>query len=178
MIIVGIDPGVTGALARYEGGVLDSIADMPTFDGRIDAIELEELLTGTDIAYIENQHPMPKNGSIASFKLGMNFGIVVCMVEHMGIQLVRIPASTWKRWNGLLGKNKEASVQLCRELWPNMREHVRLAKHHNRAEAALIARYGHFKQIHEGAEQADETHTASVSELRGSRERHPSGSVS
>ena len=148
MIIAGIDPGMTGAISIFSGGELLRIEDMPCFDGRVDGLEVSALIEGVDHAYIENQHPMPKNGSIASFKLGMNYGVTMGVIEQMSIPVTRIPASAWKRWNGLLAKNKDSSLALARELWPHMKPLLRLAKHHNRAEAALIGRYGVYRQIH------------------------------
>jgi crossover junction endodeoxyribonuclease RuvC len=170
MIIIGVDPGVSGALALFDEGKLQSVADMPVFEGRVDALELSALLQGAEIVYVENQHPMPRNGTIASFKLGMNYGVVLATIENLMIPIVRIPASTWKIWNGLRGKPKDASVQLARELWPNLRPEIRLAKHHNRAEAALIARYGWWKQLHERNADEDrgtDRHPAAVAGRRG-----------
>src|SRR5262245_5711632 len=46
MIIVGVDPGVTGALALYSKGQLDSVADMPVLGWRFECICLEEMLRG------------------------------------------------------------------------------------------------------------------------------------
>lgn len=156
MIIAGVDPGMTGAVSVFKDGELLRVEDMPTFDGRVDGLEIHAILGGVDHVYIENQHPMPKNGSIASFKLGTNYGVVLGVIEQSAIPLTRIPASTWKRWNGLLGKPKESSLALARELWPHFKPQLRLKQHHNRAEAALIGRYGVYRQI-QTAKEHDES---------------------
>jgi hypothetical protein len=155
MILVGIDPGVTGALAIFIGGELDGVEDIPTFDGRIDGIELGALLQGADMVYLENTHPMPKNGSIASYKLGLNTGIIIGVAQALAIPLVRISVASWRNWNGLGKASKDASRGLARELYPHMRDELRLAKHHNRAEAILIGRYGVYRQIHERNSDGD-----------------------
>jgi hypothetical protein len=50
---------------------------------------------------------------------------------------------------GLLKKPKQASQRLAIELWPQHAPMFRLAKHHGRAEAALIARAYAFQAVHE-----------------------------
>jgi crossover junction endodeoxyribonuclease RuvC len=174
--IAGIDPGMTGAVAVFHGGKLERVEDMPTYDGAVDGLELAALLEGVDYAYIENQHPMPRNGSIASFKLGMNFGIGLAILSQLAISTRRIPASRWKSYNGLIGKNKDASLLLARELWPEHRDRFRNKAHHNRAEACLIGRYGVYRQITEGVEELipDAAEAASVSDLSRHRATHPS----
>jgi hypothetical protein len=180
MIILGIDPGITGAISHFINGRLDEIIDMPVFDTRVDGGQIGEILTFTnaDIAVIEDTQPMPKNGSIASFKLGLNTGIIIGAVQAQGVTLNRVRPSTWKRWAGLIGKPKEASRGLVIELYPEIASDVRLVKHHGRAEAILIGRYGVYHQIHNTQTEVNENEeSAEVSDLWG-RDRHPSGSHS
>ena len=76
MNIVGIDPGVTGALALFRDGTLADVEDMPVFDGRADGSWIGHYLEQweAEVVYLEWAQPMPKNGSIASFSLGLNSG--------------------------------------------------------------------------------------------------------
>ena len=148
--IVGIDPGITGGIALLDNGELDAVEDMPVFDGRADggAIADHFLAWEPTMVVIENTQPMPKNGSIASFSLGLNTGIVIGVVQAMGIPLHRVRPVTWKRAMHLHGKNKSASRGLANELYPAWRESFRLVKHDGRAEAVLIARWMLGEQIH------------------------------
>jgi hypothetical protein len=77
--IVGVDPGITGALALHVNGKLSTLEDMPVFDSRVDGAGVANILRAMepDAVYIENTHAMPRNGSIALFKLGLNTGIVI-----------------------------------------------------------------------------------------------------
>jgi len=149
--IVGVDPGITGALAVYDHGTLESVHDMPVYDGQTDGGALGMLFDewNPDTICIEHVQPMPRNGSIASFSLGMNYGIVVGVATSLSHPLVKLRPSEWKRRMGLLKKPKEASQRLAIELWPNHAPMFRLAKHHNRAEAALIARACAFQMVHQ-----------------------------
>lgn len=151
MIVAGVDPGMTGAVAIFTAGVPTSVEDMPTYDGRVDGLELMAMLAGINVVYLENTHPMPRNGSISSFKLGLNTGIVIGVVQAEAIPLVRISVATWRNFNGLHKKPKEASLGLARELFPKLADRLTRQRDHNRAEALLIGRYGVYKQIHEAA---------------------------
>ena len=179
MIIVGIDPGMTGAISIFADGTPVALHDMPTFDGRVDGIALAEIIDGSQpVVYLENTHPMPKNGSIASYKLGLNTGIVIGVVQTLALPLVRIPVTAWRNYNGLAGKTKDASLGLARELFPQFAGSLKRKLDHNRAEALLIGRYGVYRQIHERKAASDDTEPATVSDLQRHRDTHPSGAVS
>ena len=144
--MIGVDPGITGAIAVIRDGKLRQVYDMPVHMDRADGKEIGAILTAemTDdtIVFVEHTQPMPKNGSIASFKLGLNTGVVLGAVQALGIPLRRPRPIEWKRSNGLVGKDKDASRGLARELWPQFADRFKLVKHDGRAEACLIARHG------------------------------------
>ena len=156
MRVVGIDPGMTGAIAITGDGHGVAVTDMPVFNGRVDGMEVHRILgkMEPDVVYIEDTQPMPRNGSIASFKLGMNTGIVVGVVHTEGLAMVRVKPSVWKRKMGLISKPKDAVRGLVCELYPQMQQKVRLVKHQGRADAIMIARYGLYDQIHQHQEEA------------------------
>jgi hypothetical protein len=149
--IVGIDPGITGGLACIHSGKLVAVESMPVHDGRADGMGIDELLTlwEPDAVYVESTQPMPRNGSIASFSLGLNTGIVVGAVTANRFRLVRVKPQAWKRKMGLIGKDKTASRGLARELFPEFGDRFKLVKHDGLAEAALIARYGVLMEVHQ-----------------------------
>jgi Holliday junction resolvasome RuvABC endonuclease subunit len=149
VIIVGVDPGVTGGLACIRHGTLDNVQPMPVYNGRADGMAIDEMLTDwePDAVYLEDTQPMPKNGSIASFSLGLNTGIVVGAVTANHFKLVRVKPQAWKKKMGLTGKDKNASRGLARELFPQFAEHFKLVKNDGLAEACLIARYGVFNEM-------------------------------
>lgn len=159
MIIVGIDPGAGGAIASFIGGKPSRVVDMPSAAGVTSASELAEIIynMNPDVVVLEDTQPMPKNGSIASFKLGMNTGIVVGVVGSLRHPLVRIRPVDWKRANGLIGKEKDASRHLARELWPHMQDHLKRKLDVDRADAMLIARAHIIRSVKEanGAGFAD-----------------------
>lgn len=180
MRIVGIDPGITGALAFWKHGELFEVVDMPIFDGRCDGRSLADHFQAfePEVIYLEWTQPMPKNGSIASYSLGLNSGIVVGVVQALEIPLERVRPAAWKLKMGLRGKPKSASRGMATELFPHAAHMFRRVKDDGRAEAALIARYGAYLNIHSAMTGRDNNgQDATVSDLWGSRNRHPSGTV-
>ena len=145
-VIVGVDPGLTGGLAVIHDGKLVGVEAMPTHDGRADGAQVDQILMDwePDVVYVEKTQPMPKNGSIASFSLGLNTGIVLGAVTANRFSLVMPRPIEWKRKMGLIGKDKNASRGLARELFPEFRERFMRVKDDGLAEACLIARYGFF----------------------------------
>jgi hypothetical protein len=147
--IAGIDPGVTGALALHINGKLDAVEDMPVYDGRTDPSGLAEILNDwlPDVVYIEQTQAMPKNGSIASFSLGMNSGIIIGVCGALSHPFVRVRPVTWKRKMSVLQKDKNGVRGIVREIYPEWADTFKRVKDHNRAEAVLISRYGVSEQL-------------------------------
>lgn len=140
--IFGVDPGVTGAVALMSGtGDLINVWDMPVHDSRVDGAAVADILAfrNNPVCVVENTQPMPKNGSVPSFKLGLATGVVLGCIQTLRHPLVRVRPQDWKKTMGLIRKDKDASRGLARELWPHMADEFKLKKHDGRAEAALIA---------------------------------------
>ena len=154
--ILGVDPGVTGALALLEGGELTHVIDMPIYASRVQGGTLADIIREADPHYVvvEDTHPMPKNGSIASFKLGLNTGAVGGVVQALGHPLVRVRPMLWKKRNGLINQPKDASRGLVQELYPDMAHYFKRVKDQGRADAVLIARYWAFEIVRIANEEA------------------------
>jgi crossover junction endodeoxyribonuclease RuvC len=153
--VIGIDPGVNGALALLVDGELLEVLDMPTFkiikNGKnsqlVNSYELSSIL----MAWEDAHHPevileligsMPKQGVATMFSMGRNYGTVEGVVCALGLPLSHVRPNQWKKDAGLLKQPKDASRLKAMSLWPKHTAEFRLAKHDGRAEAALIARYG------------------------------------
>lgn len=153
MITIGIDVGVTGAIAALdEHEQLVSVDDLPVMvHGSakwIDAFELvgmiRELRGGRPArAIVEHVHAMPKLGTVAANSKGMTMGSVLAALQVAGVSIELVSPQTWKRALGLIAPNttdaekKRASLTKARMLFPTAE--LSLGKHHNRAEALLIA---------------------------------------
>ena len=145
MIICGIDPGKTGAIARINTtNKIVTIYDMPlnTQGDFIDCKAIFSLFQGADEIWIERVHARRTDGrsSLAGFMT--MYGGLRATAKLSSIPTKLILPQKWKKVLGLLGTNKKASNFLAAELYPQIAEKVKRVKDHNRAEAVLIAHYG------------------------------------
>jgi crossover junction endodeoxyribonuclease RuvC len=106
--IIGIDPGIEGALALLDGDEL-RIEDMPAIgDGskrRVDHAQLAVILDGWSMrqgvrAYIERVASMPGNGHAGAFSFGRSTGVVIGAVAANFIPLQEVTPQVWKRVTG------------------------------------------------------------------------------
>lgn len=148
-MIVSIDLGVTGALARHaKGGALDSVEDLAVADGVILPWSLRAQIDGCDAVIIEKVHAMP-TGSKANFSMGTHLGLVLGVAGTLGIPVLQISPSAWKRTMGLTRPGKEGKSQaraLASQLYPEHAEMFVRVRDHDRAEAVLIGRAWMTKQ--------------------------------
>jgi crossover junction endodeoxyribonuclease RuvC len=153
MMILGIDPGVTGAIAVFYQGLLSTVLDIPyTQEGSKKVkkcvhvkklVEMLALLDDESIVYLEQAQSMPGQGVSSTFHYGRTNGIIEGVLGALGfIQVKKVVPARWKRQLGLIGNTsqKHADLLKARRLYPDAELH--LAKHHNRADAILIGHYG------------------------------------
>lgn len=142
--ILGIDPGLSGAVAFYFPSRPTLIAsdDVPVAGDEVDAATLAQRIRqiAPTVAVIENVHAMPKQGVVSMFRFGRAFGAVLGVVAALGIPAHLVAPGRWKR-HFRLASDKEDSRALALRLWPTSEQFSR-KRDHGRAEAALLARYG------------------------------------
>jgi len=158
--IIGIDPGLTGAVAII-GPDGTTVEDLPVVrDGKlawIDGLELEWLVRsmvgGNDdaVAYVERVGAHPVGGFVVAHSQGLTLGSVLAVLQFCRVPVHLVPSNVWKRAMGVQGDKDEAqkvrkqrSLDRARLLFPNLR--LDRAKDHNRAEALLLAAYGQAQQ--------------------------------
>lgn len=153
MIILGVDPGISGAIAAVDQrGRLLWVEDMPIRDAgkkarkanEIDGTALARLLrlhvADIEVAHVEEISAMPGQGVSSMFAMGDGRGCIRGVLEALGIPVERVHPKTWKKVYGL-DSDKEASRACAIRLYPECLDIAR-KKDHGRAEAILIARYG------------------------------------
>lgn len=155
MIIIAIDPGLTGALAMIDHAGLRKMADMPimakssgTVKNQVNAAGLTALLREWLSGYSKNEvmvlmesvRAMPKQGSSSTFSLGHTAGIIEGVVAAKGLPHEMVTPQIWKKHFGL-DSDKEKARTLAQRLYPEAS--LARMKDHNRAESILIARYGY-----------------------------------
>ena len=138
---IGIDPGMTGAIAIISGDYVD-VGDFENMDG-LRVLTGAVMGTHTCFAFIEKVHSMPKQGVSTTFKFGKATGRAIGWLEALGIPFEEITPAKWGKLvfdsGTKTGDNKADSLAMGRKLFPSMLPHLKRKKDHNRAEALLIA---------------------------------------
>lgn len=144
--LIGIDPGVTGAVA-YLGPISLEIVDMPIVDGHVDPYALADRFSAwsswfdVDQVIVEKQQPMPRQGVTSTFKTGRNYGIILGVLGALRLPVTHVTPAVWTRALGV-GADKNTHRRRAMDTWPDHAEQFRLAKHDGRADAALLALWG------------------------------------
>ena len=158
MMILGIDPGISGALAFLsQGGKVAYLFDMPIMQTGGANAKAKNVVNGAALAKIFRAQPirrclleristMPGQGVATQGSMMRGFGTIDGVLQAIGISYELVSPVSWKKHFGLKGgpENKEVSRTLAQRWYPEA--DLSLKKHHNRAEAILIARWGMAKR--------------------------------
>lgn len=149
-MIIGIDPGFTGALAVFENGHPVTVYDMPVLKvgkkTELNEIALLNILQshiGASV-FVEKAQTMPGQGISSTGRYLVGYGIIRGMITALMMPLTLVHPKTWKaKLMRDMQKEKQASVLRCQQLYPEFAcEWLKLKKHHGRADAILLAAYG------------------------------------
>lgn len=150
-VIIGVDVGLKGALAVYDGEEL-LIFDMPVFEIErgeknrkvVDINGLVKIVKDNGAcchAYLERVWAQPSNGAASAFSYGYGAGVVEAVFTCCNVPLTFINPKAWKKAMGCT-KDKDGSRRRASQLLPQFSDNWTRKKDHDRAEAALIALYG------------------------------------
>lgn len=143
--VLGVDPGLTGALALLGDGYL-AVEDMPVMgSGRqkvVNGAELMRLVTSwkPDAALVERVHAMPKQGVVSAFRFGQSLGTIEGVLLGAGVPIHYATPQSWKKHFRLSADKEQARMHAIR-LYPRIADRLARKKDDGRAEALLIATY-------------------------------------
>lgn len=148
MIVLGVDPGLSGALCVIESDDLHvvDVMDMPVIGKELDYgllyIFLEDWRPKR--AIIERAQAMPKQGVVGMFNYGYLYGELNGVMKALRVSYDRVTPQAWKKTQ-LVGmpKGKVSSVIRVNQLYPELK--LRKTQH-GRADCILIARHGCSKE--------------------------------
>lgn len=156
MKIVGIDPGLTGAVSciRYLDRALtdwrvEAVHDMPvtsSLDGRPmpDAVAVYDILRTIqpDLVILEHVEARPGRGSSSSFRFAQGFGAILAAAQ-LSVDGARVHLVRPRIWKGALGldSEKSKSLNLARTEFPDAADMLRRQRDDGRAEALLLTTY-------------------------------------
>tara|TARA_B100001057_G_scaffold139601_1_gene139271 strand:+ start:2729 stop:3223 length:495 start_codon:yes stop_codon:yes gene_type:complete len=155
MLIIGIDPGISGSICFFEEGKILDVIEMPTMtEGKknkkqvngsqiyneiIDRINKRE---NKDIRIvIEQVSAMPGQGVTSMFNFGQSFGILKGISSAMQIPMYFVRPAKWKKYFNLINSEKDASRTRAIEIFPYFSSQLSKKKDSNKADAILIANF-------------------------------------
>ena len=157
MLIIGIDPGISGSICFLEDGIIKDVLEMPTMtEGKKNKKQVNGSQIFNEISFriktyekknikvvIEHVSAMPGQGVTSMFNFGQSFGILkgICSAMQLPIYFVR-PAK-WKKYFNLINSEKDASRTRAIEIFPYFSSNLSKKKDSNKADAILIASYFH-----------------------------------
>ena len=155
MLVIGIDPGITGSLCFFEDGRIVDLIEMPNMaDGKKQKRQVNGAQIYNEIflrtknvekknikVVIEHVSAMPGQGVTSMFNFGQSFGVLkgICSAMQLSMHFVR-PAK-WKKYFNLINAEKDASRTKAIEIFPYISNQLSRKKDGNKADAALIASF-------------------------------------
>ena len=155
MLIIGIDPGISGAICFFKDGKILDIVEMPTMsEGKKNKKQVNgnqlfneirsqlHKINQDDVSVVvEHVSAMPGQGVTSMFNFGQSFGVIkgICSAMQLPIHFVR--PTKWKKYYNLINTSKDASRSRAIELFPKVSENLKRKKDSNKADAILIASY-------------------------------------
>lgn len=153
VLVLGIDPGQTGAVAVYDGERIEAVFDMPTMPrlhgkgNQVDPYALTTVLIDLRAgrrasAIIEAVSAMPGQGVSSTFHFGESLGVVLGVLGALQVPVRMVTPARWKRAAGILGRDKDAARTLAIQHHPEVADQLTRKKDIGRADAVCIARFG------------------------------------
>ena len=155
MLIIGIDPGISGSICFFEDGKILDVLEMPTMtDGKknkkqVNGAQIYNEIS-TKIRGIEKQNlrviieqvsAMPGQGVTSMFNFGQSFGILKGICSAMQLPMYFVRPAKWKKYFGLIKSEKDASRTKVIEMFPYFSPQLSKKKDSNKADAILIASF-------------------------------------
>ena len=155
MLIIGIDPGISGSICFFEDGKILDVVEMPTMTvgkknkkqvngsqifneitKRIKRIDKKDIKV-----IIEQVSAMPGQGVTSMFNFGQSFGVLKGMCSAMQLSMYFVRPAKWKKYFNLINSEKDASRTKAIEIFPYFSSNLTKKKDSNKADAILIASY-------------------------------------
>ena len=155
MLIIGIDPGISGSICFFQDGKIIDVVEMPTMTegkknkkqvngsqifneitARIKKIDKDDIRV-----IIEQVSAMPGQGVTSMFNFGQSFGILKGICSAMKLPMYFVRPAKWKKYFNLINSEKDASRTKAIEIFPYFSGELSRKKDSNKADAILIASF-------------------------------------
>ena len=155
MLIIGIDPGISGSICFLKDGKIIDVVDMPTMaDGKKNKRQVNGSQIYNEISkkimkeenqnvrvIIEQVSAMPGQGVTSMFNFGQSFGILKGICSAMQLPMYFVRPAKWKKYFNLINSGKDASRTKAIEIFPYFSPQLSKKKDSNKADAILISNF-------------------------------------
>lgn len=147
MTILGIDPGVSGAVMLLTAGRVRLVGDMPTVDVRgrkwIDPAGVVRIVRAAgqiDMAVVEHVQGVQQAGATSAFSFGRGFGLLEGVLAGLGVPVTLVRPQVWTKALGV-SRDKGSHRLAAGRLWPAAAHLFERVKDDGRADAALLCHW-------------------------------------
>ena len=155
MLVIGIDPGISGSICFFNEGKIVDVVEMPTMNegkknkkqvnGAQIFNEISERIKNLDKKdikiVIEQVSAMPGQGVTSMFNFGQSYGILKGICSAMQLPMYFVRPAKWKKYFNLINSEKDASRTRAIEIFPYFSSYLSRKKDSNKADAILIASF-------------------------------------
>ena len=155
MLVIGIDPGISGSICFFQNGKINDVVEMPTMtEGKKNKKQVNGSQIFNEISYrikkidkkdikvvIEQLSAMPGQGVTSMFNFGQSFGILKGICSAMQLPMYFVRPAKWKKYFNLINSEKDASRTRAIEIFPYFSSQLSRKKDSNKADAILIASF-------------------------------------
>ena len=155
MLIIGIDPGITGSICFFEDGKIIDVVEMPNMaEGKKNKRQVNGAQIYHEIykriknlekknikVVIEQVAAMPGQGVTSMFNFGQSFGVLKGICAAMQIPMYFVRPAKWKKYFNLINSEKDASRTKAIEIFPQFSAQLSRKKDLNKADAILISSF-------------------------------------
>ena len=153
MKVIGIDPGLSGAIAILENNKVLEIFEIPVMsEGKKNKRQLnsallvsllrENILNNEEVAVVVEQvNAMPGQGVTSMFNFGQTFGAIKGICAALDLPIFFVRPSKWKKHFELINSSKDSSRTKVIEMYPKLSNQLAKKKDVNKSDAILIARF-------------------------------------
>ena len=155
MLIIGIDPGISGSICFFEDGKILDVIEMPTMtEGKKNkrqvngaqiyneiSTKISEIEKKNIRVIIEQVSAMPGQGVTSMFNFGQTFGAIKGICAALGLPIFFVRPAKWKKYFDLINSSKDASRTKAIEMYPSISDQLSKKKDVNKSDAILIARF-------------------------------------
>ena len=155
MLVIGIDPGISGSICFFKDGKVVDIIEMPNMaEGKKNKRQVNGAQIYNEISsriknfskedikvVIEQVSAMPGQGVTSMFNFGQSFGVLKGICSAMQLSMYFVRPAKWKKYFNLINSEKDASRTKAIQIFPYISSELSKKKDANKADAILLASF-------------------------------------